>query len=233
MSHQLTIDLGPDPEVGAEIEKMKGLVAEANESHVVRAAIRYFAESSAEYEREVYIREQLDFEAAGAPAVSEDSEVASPKSAYSDAEWTKLAEAIVFAPVNMSLNVGKRSKIKSIREFSALAGGAKKLIKREYKDNALIQALLSGEHLEPDESSMKDFPNYEEALALVKGAGEIVDRATSVEEARDYKQFIVDLTEHVANAAGEGFMGGGEKVSPAELEYLETLRGTLGISLKS
>jgi len=230
MSNQITIDLGPDPEVGTEIEQMKGLVAESNESHVVRAAIRYFAESSAEYEREVYIREQLDFEAAGAPAVSEDSKVDSPKSAYSDAEWTQLAEAIVFAPVNMSLNVGKRSKLKSIREFSALTGGAKKLIKREYKDNALIQALLSGEHLEPDESSMKDFPGYNEALALIKGAGEIVDRVAAAEESRGYKQFIVDLTEHVANAAGEGFMGGGEKVSPAEIEYLDALKELLGVS---
>ena len=130
----------------------------------------------------------------------------------------------------MSLNVGKHSKLKSIREFSALGSGAKKLAKREYKDNALIQALLSGQHIEPEESSMKNFPDYDEALAAIKSAREIVDRMASPEEAGGYKQFIIDLTEHVANAAGEGFMGGGEKVSQAELEYINTLKTTLGIS---
>ena len=40
----------------------------------------------------------------------------------------------------------------------------------------------------------------------------------------------IDLTEHVANAAGEGFLGGGEKVSQAELEYINILKTTLGIS---
>jgi hypothetical protein len=40
----------------------------------------------------------------------------------------------------------------------------------------------------------------------------------------------IDLTEHMANTAGEGFLGGGEKVSQAELEYINILNNTLGIA---
>jgi hypothetical protein len=62
MDDQIMINLSPDPQTKREIERMMALVKEANISHVVRAALRYFAENGAVYEQEVYIREQIDFE---------------------------------------------------------------------------------------------------------------------------------------------------------------------------
>ena len=81
-----------------------------------------------------------------------------------------------------------------------------------------------------EQNSANETLTYSESLAQIKTASEIVDRVAPADEAREYKQFLVDLTEHVAQAAGEGFMGSGEKVSQAELDYIATLKTTLGSS---
>ena len=230
MSDPLAVDLSGDPQVQVEIEKMQTLVEHASASHVVRAAIRYFSESSAEYEREVYIREQLEFDQQRPPSSSEtlaEAQVSDPAAGYTEAEWRTIAQAVILAPFNMTVNVGKPGVAKTVRESAALANGANKLSKTKYKHNALIQALLAGRDLQ--KSISHENPTYDETLTRVKEAGEAVDRVSGGHEAREYKQFLVDLTQHVAEAAGEGFMGTGEKVSQAEVDYISTLRSTLGL----
>ena len=229
MDNRLTVDLSGDPQLLAEIEQMQGLVEHASPSQVVRAAIRYFSESSAEYEREVYIREQLEFDQERAPGAEkrDTAPVPVPAFGYSEDEWRTIAQVVVLAPFNMTVNVGKPGVAKTVRESAALANGASKLSKTKYRHNALIQALLAGEDLQKSISHQN--PTYDETLVKVKEAGEIVDRVSGGDEAREYKQFLVDLTQHVAEAAGEGFMGTGKKVSKAEVDYTRTLRSTLGL----
>ncbi len=230
MSDQITVDVSADPQVMLEIEKMKGLVENADTSHVIRAAVRYFAESSAEYEREVYIREQLELESEGVPGAETSSEDSTSdiQANYSEEEWHQLAGAVILAPFNMTVNVGKSGVTKTIRESAALANGARKLSMTKYKNNRLIGALLAGKDLQ--KSISHESPIYDDALAKIKAAAEIVDQRESSEEAQGYKNFLIDLTQHVAEAAGEGFMGRGEKVSQAEIDYINTLKNALGIS---
>ncbi len=230
MTEQLTINLHADPELREEIERMRALVPNADVSHVVAAAVRYFSESSAQYEREVYIREQLEFEAqlASVPEATGTGREPTVKSGYTDHEWTQLAEAIVQAPLNLTLNVGQPGMIKTIKEVAALASGIKALSKDKYKDNRLIQGLLA-DFKQVEQSMRRERLSYDEALAVVKAAAQVVDRVASADEARRYKQFIVDVTDHVANAAGEGFMGSGEKVSQAEIDYIDALKTTFGV----
>ena len=64
MNNQVTINLENDPKAKDIINEMTALVAGADASHVFRAALRHFSEVAAKYEQEVYIREQLDFDAA-------------------------------------------------------------------------------------------------------------------------------------------------------------------------
>ncbi len=207
---------------------MTTLVPGADASHVIRAAVRYFAESAAQYEQEVYLREQMEFAEQGPPAIEgfgvEDRPTV--KSAYAESEWTRLAQVIVLAPLNMSLNVGKPGMIKTVKEVAALASGIKALVKEKYKDNELIQALLA-DFKDLEQSMNRERLDYEQTLAEIKAAAEIVEQRASPEEAQGYKQFLIDLTEHTANAAGEGFMGSGEKVSQAEIDYIDVLKSRL------
>lgn len=231
MSEQSIINLKVDPGLKVEIERMQALVPNAGADHVLRAAVLYFLESSAEYEREVYIREQLEAEPqlASAPETAQIESEPTVKSNYTAQEWTQVVEAVVQAPLNMTLNVGQPGMFKTIKEVAALASGIKALSKDKYRDNDLIQTLLT-DFGQVEQSAGRKRLTYDETLTGVKAATEIVDRVASSGEAQGYKQFIIDLTEHVANAAGEGFMGTGEKVSQAEIDYINTLQTELGLS---
>ena len=68
MSDQTTIILDNDPKLQGILEQMNELVPEADASHIFRAALRHFSEVAAKYDQEVYIREQLDFDAASEKA---------------------------------------------------------------------------------------------------------------------------------------------------------------------
>ena len=64
MNNPIIINLENDPKLKAVLEQMNELVPEADASDIFKAALRHFSEVAAKYEREVYIREQLDFDAA-------------------------------------------------------------------------------------------------------------------------------------------------------------------------
>ena len=73
--------------------------------------------------------------------------------------------------------------------------------------------------------NLKTDPQLGEEIERMKALVPNADANHGVQAA-----FIIDLTEHVANAAGEGFMGTGEKVSQAEIAYINHLKGELGLS---
>lgn len=231
MSDQSIINLKVDPGLKAEIEHMRALVPNAGADHVLRAAVLYFLESSAKYEREVYIREQLEAEPqlASAPETKDTVSESPVKLNYTAQEWVQVVEALIQAPLFMTVSVGQPGMFKTIKEVAALASGIKALSKDKYKQNRLIQSLLA-DFGQIEQSMGQKHLSYDEALATVRTAAEIVDRAASSEEAQGYRQFIIDLTEHVANAAGEGFMGTGERVSRAETAYINHLKVELGFS---
>ena len=226
MSQNISIDLSADPAVMTQIEAMKNLVENADVSDVIRAAVRYFSESSAEYEREVYIREQLEFDATADRAVI--AAESTGKAACTEQEWVQLAEVAILTPYNMIMNVGQMGMVKTVKETAALASGIKALSRDKYKDNSIIQVLIEDFQDKNLESKMShDKLDYDDTLVKIEAAANIVDRIDGGPEAQGYKQFLIDLTQHVAEAAGEGFMGSGEKVSQAELEYIDTLKSIL------
>lgn len=56
--------------------------------------------------------------------------------------------------------------------------------------------------------------------SLLSGAGE---------QGVEVKQFIYGLAETVASAAGEGLFGSGDRIGTGERQFLDALRGTLGL----
>lgn len=107
-------------------------------------------------------------------------------------------------------------------------------IQQTYPHNALIQSI-------PRESYLK------QALAELVPSSEM-DRATSrmtVEqrideacsllsndaEAQEFKSFLINIAQKVAEAAGSSWTGGGtQRVSQAEAEYIEALKNKLGVA---
>lgn len=55
---------------------------------------------------------------------------------------------------------------------------------------------------------------------LLKDAGE---------EGSQVKNFVFDLAERVTSASGSGLFGTGQKVSEGEAEFLNNLKGKLGL----
>jgi hypothetical protein len=115
-----------------------------------------------------------------------------------------------------------------------LAGAA-----RRYPDNPLIaslfdeQALRQGIHPEKLQVSGEDVRNgrvldralteVDEAMTLARGKA---DEAT----VQQYAELILDGCVAVAEAAGKGLFGTGEKVSAEEKAALERIRTHLGLS---
>lgn len=151
------------------------------------------------------------------------------KESFTQEEWTKVAEAPMLAGLGVSmLDFGLVSFTK---EFSAMIK-AVAAARAEYPNNQLVQSLVaeleSKEQNPPAEQGEKK--TTDQILADLGTVAAIVDtRASSADEAREFKSFVFGVGEKVANASGSGFLGFGAKVSDAERDYLARLRAQLGI----
>jgi hypothetical protein len=74
----------------------------------------------------------------------------------------------------------------------------------------------------PEELKEHSLQNIRDAVSLLKGKA-------SPEEGEEYKQFILSLANHVAEARKEGFMGlSGERVSDDEKAAIDEISAALG-----
>ena len=148
---------------------------------------------------------------------------------YTDNEWKLLMDAPTL--VGMGVSMADFGVVSFAKEFAALIRaviGAKE----KYPSNQLIQSLVA-EFEKKDQSAPADSgegkKSQEDMLADLGKVAALVDTKAAGDEARGFKTFLVDLSEQVANASGEGFLGFGEKVSDKERDYLQKLRTTLSV----
>ena len=148
---------------------------------------------------------------------------------YTDDEWKLLMSSPTL--VGMGVSLADFGLVSFAKEFTALIRaviGAKE----KYPNNQLVQALVAefekkdtgAEPPAPDEKKSQD-----DMLGDIRKVAALVDSKAGADEARGFKVFLVDLSETVANASGEGFLGFGEKVSDKERDYLQKLRSTLAV----
>ena len=164
---------------------------------------------------------------------------------YSDDEW-----AIVLATpqmVGMAMTgAGSSGIIGSTKEMFA---SAQSMInaKKEYSSNALIQALIpdttdAKKALEDakkqrtvvmDRLKSKNVKSMEQLTETIlddcQAAIAVLEQKESPEVVADYKKWVLEIAEKVANAAKEGgFLGfGGERFSEKEQILFEKLKTTL------
>jgi hypothetical protein len=142
-----------------------------------------------------------------------------------------LAAALAVMTVDLGLFSSAQEAIALGRE---LAGAAQR-----YPGNALIASLFDEEALrqgirpEKLEVSPDDVRNgrvLDRALEEVDGALALARTKADEETVQQYAQLIVDGCVAVAEAAGKGLFGSGEKVSPEEKAALDRIRTHLGLS---
>ncbi|MEL6397940.1 MAG: hypothetical protein AAFR26_02520 [Cyanobacteria bacterium J06626_4] len=148
-------------------------------------------------------------------------------------------QSIVSAPMNVGMAVATvdmgiiSTAIEAAAITSQIAGAAEK-----YPDNSVVQAAFSPESLrkadiQKPQVQPEDVKSGAFVTQAVTQASTVVEmlqgRATEAEIA-EYKQFVYDCGNAVANAAGSGLFGTGAKVSEAEAATLEKLKSALGLA---
>jgi len=147
-------------------------------------------------------------------------------------------KAIVSAPMNVGMAIAMvdmgiiSTAIESVAMTKAIAGAAKK-----HPHNSIIQAAFSDEALKatkfdkPDvkPEDIKSGAYVEEAIAETHEVVAMLQDKAPEAEIAEYKQFVYNCGEAVAQAAGSGLFGRGTKVSEAEAQTLAKLKAALEI----
>jgi hypothetical protein len=153
---------------------------------------------------------------------------------------TEELQAIVTAPMMTGLAVAMidmgivSTAIEAAAMSKEIAGAAQK-----YPTNSIIQAAFSEEamksgqvKLEKPDIKPEDVQSgavVDNAIATVNTALQVVEGKATPEEITQYKQFIYDCGQAVAEAAGSGLFGSGNKVSDKEAEALARFKAALGL----
>lgn len=154
---------------------------------------------------------------------------------FTEQEWTLLNDAPFlsgFAVIYCEFSI-----ISGLREWQTLAQQFC-WAREQYPENELIQTLFEER---PNDPNSPDNPAYhdrardrEEVLAecihIIQQSTAIVDQKATPEEAQEYKALLFSIAEQVANAAGEGLLGSGQKVSRRELAVLTQIQTALGLT---
>ena len=158
---------------------------------------------------------------------------------YSQEEWQTLLDGP--ALVGTLIMLAGKSGLGSMKESMAVAAGILSGV-NEYPENELVQGIISSrkggmkstvENLSSDNPylGLKPEALLEAVVDRCKDINLLLSRNSSSAEADEYKQWMVDVGQRVAEAAKEGgFLGiGGERVSEAETDALKQIRTALGM----
>ncbi|MDX2137911.1 MAG: hypothetical protein SF123_07425 [Chloroflexota bacterium] len=149
------------------------------------------------------------------------------------AEPAQIVHAILPTVVNVlggMMKSGNEGLIGQIREGGALASF---LISAgdQFKGNPLMDALLGTLAGEQGRELISNLdPASLDVNSVMESVGGLDDMLKDAgDSAAPVKQFIYDMASSVANAAGGGLFGSGEKVSADEQQFLTDLKGKLGL----
>jgi NADH dehydrogenase FAD-containing subunit len=150
---------------------------------------------------------------------------------YEPEELETLAAAVMVSGTAVSM--AEMGVVSTLLETAVLgkelAGAPEK-----YPNNRVIQALFShhAKRKKATQQLKKIELNPKNAISIaveqIKAAIAILSEKATPDEIREYKEFIYACCDQVANAAGDGLLGRGQRVSPEETQALEMLKGALG-----
>jgi hypothetical protein len=146
------------------------------------------------------------------------------KSDFTDEEW----EQILQGPPTAGLIVITAQRGGSFRESFSMAKAYSEA-RRQHGDSELLDTIASTKP-EVDHTRYHSPEELKEhGLGHLRDAVALLEQKATPEEVDDYKRFVINLAQRVAEAHKEGFLGlSGERVSDAEREAIEEIAGALG-----
>jgi hypothetical protein len=146
------------------------------------------------------------------------------KADFTDEEW----EQILQAPPTAGLIVITAQRGGSFRESFSMAKAYSEA-RRQHGDSELLDTIASTKP-EVDHTRYHSPEELKEhGLAHLRDAVALLEQKATAEEVDDYKRFVINLAQRVAEAHKEGFLGlSGERVSDAEREAIEEIAQALG-----
>ena len=146
------------------------------------------------------------------------------KADFTDEEW----EQILQAPPTAGLIVITAQRGGSFRESFSMAKAYGEA-RREHGDSELLDTIASTKP-EVDHTRYRSPEELKEhGLQHLRDAVALLEQKATPEEVEDYKRFVINLAQRVAEAHKEGFLGlSGERVSEAEREAIEEIAQALG-----
>jgi hypothetical protein len=146
------------------------------------------------------------------------------KADFTDEEW----EQILQGPPTAGLIVITAQRGGSFRESFSMAKAYSEA-RRQHGDSELLDTIASTKpevdhtrYHSPEELREHGLQHLRDAVALL-------EQKATPEEVDDYKRFVINLAQRVAEAHKEGFLGlSGERVSDAEREAIEEIAQALG-----
>lgn len=158
------------------------------------------------------------------------------KEDFTDSEWQLLEQSVgIVAGAINTADFTFFSFVKEVFVLSEYLEGAKS----KYKNNELLQSLLSvvldEDYQKQGEKATKvEVETFEDfldaACQQLKEAVAIAYQTATTQEVEEYKEFLYEIANKVANASGSGWFGTGEKVSEKEVVVLNKFKVALGLS---
>ena len=142
-----------------------------------------------------------------------------------------LAAALAVMTVDMGVFSSAQEALALARELSGAAQrySANPLIASLFDEEALRQGLRP-EKLQVTPEDVRSGRGLDRALEEVDASLALARSKADEDTVKQYAQLIVDGCVAVAEAAGKGLFGSGEKVSPEEKAALDRIRTHLGLS---
>lgn len=110
-----------------------------------------------------------------------------------------------------------------LRESAAVAGFMSEA-QNKYTDNLLVLLVIDKQN--DIDKNLLENRGYDDLLAMVDDLSSML---VDDHDSAGYKQFLLDVAEKTANAAGGGAFGSGVKVSPQEAEFIAYLKQRLNM----
>jgi hypothetical protein len=141
------------------------------------------------------------------------------KADFTQEEWQLVLEG----PPSAGMIVVTAQRGGTFRETIAIAKTYAEA-RQHHGESELLDEIVSARP-ELDHTRYHSFDELKEhGLQHLRDAVELLERKTTPEEVKDYKGFVLNLADKVANAHREG----GDTVSPAERAAIEEITATLG-----
>jgi hypothetical protein len=141
------------------------------------------------------------------------------KADFTEEEWKLLLEG----PPSAGLIVVSAQRGGTFREAFAI-GKAYTEARKQHGDSELLDEIVAAKP-ERDHTRYHSYDELKQAgLQHLRDAVAVLGQKATPEEVDDYRRFVLDLSERVANAHREG----GEQVSDAERAAIDEISASLG-----